>query len=232
MIFKRLIGLDILKGLAVLLMIIYHFFFDLHYFQYLQIDFLDTFWQAFRYLIVSLFLFSVGVSLVLAHREKIHLHKVIKRFVLLGIAAFSVSIISYFLFPNSWIYFGILHFIWAASLLALAVLFHPKIALILAVFIWLATFLGLSDSLWFSALQPQILPYSSQDFVPIFPWLATVFLGISIARFGWHQQLFSLLIWSKLPAHKGLAYLGKYALWVYLIHQPILFAGFYIFAYL
>ncbi len=226
---QRLLGLDIVKGSAVVLMVIYHFYFDLHYFRYLSIDFFTLFWLGFRYLIVSLFLFSMGVSLVLSHLKKIHIHKVIKRAIMLGIAALLVSVMSYYLFPNSWIYFGILHFIWLASLLALPVVFRPKIALILALLIAVATYLGLNDSLWFLMLQPELLPYNSQDFVPIFPWLAVVLLGVASARLGWHQSLFSQSVWNgKTWAHKSLAYLGRRALWMYLIHQPILFAGFYL----
>lgn len=229
MVNKRLPGLDIVKGLAVVLMIIYHFYFDLDYFRYLNIDFSTSFWQGFRYLIISLFLFSMGISLVLSHPDKIYINKVIKRAIVLGIAALLVSIVSYYLFPNSWIYFGILHFIWLASILALALLFHPKTAFILTVLIGIASFLGFNDNVWLSTFQPALLPYNSQDFVPIFPWFSVVLVGVASARLGWHWLLLSQPIFSaKTWMHKTLAYLGRHALWMYLTHQIVLFGGFYL----
>lgn len=226
---KRLLGLDIVKGLAVVLMIIYHFFFDLDYFRHVSIDFFSLFWQSFRYLIIGLFLFSMGVSLVLSHPAAININKVIKRAIVLGIAALLVSIMSYYLFPNSWIYFGILHFIWLASILALAVLFRPKTALVLAILIWSAFFLGFNDNVWLSMLKPALLPNYTQDFVPIFPWLAVVFIAVAIARLGGHRLIFSQQIWmEKTWMGKTFAFLGRQALWVYLTHQIILFGGFYL----
>ena len=227
---QRLLGLDIFRGLAVILMIVYHFFFDLHYFGYLQIDFFTPFWLSFRYLIISFFLFSVGISLVLSHLLKIHLNKVMRRTIVLGISALSVSIASYYLFPDSWIYFGILHFIWLASILVLPLLFHPKTAIVFAVLIFSAYFLGFDDNIWLSILQTMLsLPQQTQDFVPIFPWLSVVLLGLAIARLGWHQPIFSQQIcWRQAWLQQSLVYLGKHALLVYLIHQPILFAIFYL----
>ena len=174
---QRLFGLDIFRGLAVILMIVYHFFFDLHYFGYLQIDFFTPFWLSFRYLIISFFLFSMGISLVLSHLLKIHLNKVMRRIIVLGISALSVSIASYYLFPNSWIYFGILHFIWLASILVLPLLFHPKTAIVFAVLIFSAYFLGFDDNIWLSILQTMLsLPQQTQDFVPIFSVVISGFI--------------------------------------------------------
>ncbi len=227
---KRLLGLDVLKGLGIVLMIVYHFAFDLNHFRFLEIDFFTWFWRIFRYLIVTFFLFSVGVSLTLSHPFKINFNKVFTRIIKLGIAAVLVSIVSYYLFPDSWIYFGILHFIWLASILVLPVLFYPKIAVILALLIFSAYFLGISDGIWLSTLQPILsLPTITQDLVTIFPWLAMILLGVATGRSQYRELIFDQQIW-QYPTliHKTLAYLGRRALWVYLIHQPILFGAVYV----
>ena len=184
----RLIGLDILRGAAIILMIVYHFFYDLNYFAYIDIDFLTPHWTGFRYLIITIFLSTVGFSLVLSHQQKINWHSVFKRIIVLGFASLLVSIGSYQLFPNSWIYFGILHFIFWASLLSLPVLFHPKIAIILSMLIYVALISGINDYIWLTPLKTwQLLPNTSEDFVPIFPWLAVVLFTIGIARLGFYS---------------------------------------------
>jgi uncharacterized membrane protein len=223
---KRLHTLDIFRGWAIILMMVFHFSYDLNYFGYISVRLNhEPFWLLFRFVIVSIFLLSVGISLKLAHRKQIYWHKVKKRtFILLG-ASLIISLVTYFQFPKTWVYFGILHFIVVASLLALPFLSRPRLALGLAVAILLASTLGyLRFHELFSYLQPLIgLPKHTQDFVPFFPWFAVILLGMSVVHFKLenkitfnHQNFF----------HKLLAFLGRNALVVYLLHSPILFVLF------
>jgi len=63
----RIGGIDALRGLALCLMFVYHFAFDLRFYRVIAADFEhDPFWLAFRALIVTSFMLLVGVSLVLA----------------------------------------------------------------------------------------------------------------------------------------------------------------------
>ena len=104
----RLHYLDVIRGLAILLMIIYHFSFDLDNFNYIQIN-MDhsVFWQSFRAVIITLFLTTMGMCLALIHSNGIRWQSVKKRTLILGLASILVSIISYIQFPKTWIYFGI-----------------------------------------------------------------------------------------------------------------------------
>ena len=58
---------DMLRGCAVALMIVYHFCYDLTYFRIYYFDFYQSlFWLGARAFIVSLFLLLVGISLQLS----------------------------------------------------------------------------------------------------------------------------------------------------------------------
>ena len=117
---QRYPSLDALRGLAIAFMIIYHFCFDLAYFGVLSVDFNHSpFWLGLRSMIVTLFLGVMGMSLALATRPPIKWRPYLRRLGILLAAAALVSLGSYFLFPESVIFFGVLHFIVLASVLAL-----------------------------------------------------------------------------------------------------------------
>jgi len=135
----RLVGLDIFRGLAIILMISFHLSFDLNNFHIISINIRgDEFWKNFRLLIVAMFIFTAGISLKLAHKDSIVFSRVKKRVITLGLASLLVSIGSYSQFPNTWIYFGVLHFILFASLVGLLFLKTKKLAVITGLFISVA----------------------------------------------------------------------------------------------
>ena len=113
----RVDAVDALRGLALCLMIGYHFCFDLRHFGWLAADFEhDLFWLGLRALILSTFMALVGVSLVLADRagqEPAHFRR---RLGAVAACAALVSAASYVVFPQSFIYFGVLHCIVVATL--------------------------------------------------------------------------------------------------------------------
>jgi uncharacterized membrane protein len=228
---KRLSGLDIFRGYAIVLMVLFHFCFDLNYFKMIHIDMHhDIFWVTSRYFIVILFVFSAGISLKLAHQDTISLQKIKKRVLLLGIASLAVSIGSYVQFPNTWIYFGVLHFMFVSSLLALAFLKVPLLALFTALLIFLGSFMGWFHMHWlYSILQaPLHLPVKyTEDMVKFFPWFGVMLLGISFGGLQLHKKVFEREFFNAPTKINGFfTLLGKNSLVIYLVHQPILFALF------
>ena len=140
---QRFHYLDVVRGIAIILMIIYHFSFDLNNFNYIQIDLDNSLgWQSFRAVIVTLFLTTMGMSLALTHANGICWPCMKKRTLFLGGASLLVSVGSYFQFPESWIYFGILHFILFASWLGLFFVGKPLLSLVTAVIILIGSYFG------------------------------------------------------------------------------------------
>ena len=227
---QRINGLDIFRGLAILAMILYHFTYDLNYFNIISMDMNHTpSILMIRYTIMSMFLLSVGMSLSLAHKNSIKWSAIRKRILQLGIASLLVSMATYLVFPNNWVYFGILHFVLLASLIILPLLKFPKVTLVLSLFILLgsATQLLHLHGLYEFLQVPLSLPLHSEDLVPLFPWLAVVLLGTLIIHHDLHQKIFKHNFFNiNLSINKILKKMGQNSLLIYLIHQPILFGTF------
>jgi uncharacterized membrane protein len=64
----------------------------------------------------------------------------------------------------------------------------------------------------------------TEDYVPLFPWLGVVLIGMGLASL-WQQRGFALTPamqrWNAAPP-RLLVLLGTWALTVYLLHQPML----------
>ena len=122
--------IDTLRGLAILAMMAYHFGFDLAMQGYLVQDLNHSLpWLLARSLILGTFLFVAGFSMALAqqHTAKQGWPKPYwLRLARIGACAILVSVGSYFMFPESWIYFGVLHFILLASVLCWFLARHEK----------------------------------------------------------------------------------------------------------
>ena len=220
---KRIFALDIFRGWAILLMMVYHFSYDLNYFHYISVHFgKELFWLSFRYLIVSMFLLSVGMSLKLVHSKGISWQKVKRRAYILGASSLLVTIVTYMQFPRTWVYFGILHFIFLASILALPFIHRPYLALFTAISIFVASFFGYLGfhSLFSYLVHTHNIPRRTEDFLPLFPWFGVVLLGIVLAHFGLAQKIKPDMT---LSINKLTALLGKYSLLVYLVHLPVIF---------
>ncbi len=227
----RLVGLDIFRGYALLLMVIFHFCFDLNNFHYIDFNLMyGAFWHYYRYIIVSMFVFASGVSLQIAYRKGIQKNKFLKRLLMLGSASLAVSIGSYTQFPNTWIYFGILHFFLFASVAGVLFLKIPKIALLTALAIIVGYNLQLINMHWlYNLLQaPLHLPIRyTEDLANIFPWFGVFLFGIVFGYYKLADKFFALNIFTrKSKFNIVFSYIGKHSLLIYLLHQPLFFGIF------
>lgn len=225
---QRLPAVDALRGLAILLMIAYHFSYDLDHFGLAQFDFSGKyFWLASRNFIVSLFLLTVGISLTLATSAGFRPRPFFRRLGLLVLFAALVTLASYWMFPNRYIFFGILHFIAVASVLGLFFLRFYWLNLILGV---LLLVLGFSYQHPFFN-QPLLqwvglMTYKppTEDYVPLLPWFGLVLIGIFAGKYFFQRQhLPALNHWK--PGHpftRLLALSGRHSLSIYMLHQPLL----------
>lgn len=210
---ERSIFLDVLRGFTVVLMIIFHFSFDLDYFGFISVDIVHApFWYFFPRLIVFLFLFAVGIALSIAHRNGIKWKSFGKRLLLLLFWAAIISIVTYNFFPENWIYFGTLHAIAVVSVFSLPFLKRPWEALVVGLCLFIPSII------WDQTLPWIQLPHSSWDYISPFPWLGASLIGIFAA----HKRIY-LIDFPRNKLVKSLNYLGKHSLFIYLVHQPILF---------
>ncbi|HEX8010150.1 MAG TPA: heparan-alpha-glucosaminide N-acetyltransferase [Casimicrobiaceae bacterium] len=220
----RLAIIDGLRGFGICLMVVYHFVFDLAWFRVIRADFnTDPFWLGFRAVIVTLFLGLVGVSLVLAKRAHPGWPPFWRRIALIVFSAALVSIGSYLTFPQTFIRFGILHFIAVASVLARPLVALPRVALVagIAVLALGATVqLPLFDAPWLNWVGMMTHKPQTEDYVPVVPWLGVVLIGVALGALVPQAQ--RPLDAASRSTPSWLAWVGRHSLIIYLVHQPIL----------
>ena len=220
----RIIGIDALRGFALCLMFVYHLAFDLRLYGVTATDFEhDGFWLAFRAVIVTMFMGLVGVSLGLASRSGATTLHFWRRVAVIAACALVVSAVSWLTFPQSFIYFGILHCIAIASVLAAPFVRWPMIALAIGVVLIIAG-LTLShpvfDTPFLSVIGFVTQKPLTADYVPLAPWAGVVFIGIALGELLGRTSFRAV---APLGAAPGpLRWLGRHSLVVYMVHQPIL----------
>lgn len=225
--------IDQARGVALIAMAIYHFTWDLGFFGYIDPETATTGgWRIFARLIAGSFLFLVGFSLVLGHQRGFRPRPFFIRLGKLALAAGAITLATWFAFPQTFIFFGILHAIAAASLVGLLFLRLPVVLTLLAAAAAVAAPLYLRapvfdhPALWWVGLSVEVP--RSNDYVPLLPWIAPVLLGIALAR---------LFVASALPERLAgfgnatksrwkslLEAAGRHSLAIYLVHQPVLIA--------
>ncbi len=235
---ERVDAVDAARGFAVAMMIAYHFCFDLTYYRWADWDLLvDTRWIAWRSTIVTSFLFVAGVSLALRDaRERPDGRRTldrafVRRWLQIAFAAGLVTAGSAALFPQSFIYFGVLHFVAVAVLLCRRA---PRLggwSVLLGVAV-IAVGLGWSDR----AFNPRVVDWigfatekpQTEDYVPLFPWLGVVLIGCGAGavwiRRGCRVATPFQVTGNALPRAPGrvLAAMGRWSLTIYLVHQPLM----------
>jgi uncharacterized membrane protein len=232
---SRLPWLDAARGLAVVAMVAYHFVWDLGNFDYIDRHFPYTLgFKSVGHAIAISFLFIAGVSLVLAHERDASFRPFWRRLARIVAAAALVTLGTYLVFPEAFVFFGILHCIAAASLLAVPVVFLPWPAALLAA---AAAFLAplfltssLFDAPWLSWLGLSTIEPTTNDYQPLLPWSGGVLAGVAFAKFpgAIHAPLFAQAAEkeSARRAAGALNWLGRHSLAIYLLHQPALFGVF------
>ena len=225
---SRLPVIDIVRGAAILAMIVYHLAWDLSVHHLVAIDIADDpLWKSFARLIAGTFLFLVGVNLVLAARSGFRVAPYLRRLAMIVAAAALVSLGTWWFIPDAFVFFGILHEIAVASVLALPFLWAPSLVTAAAGLFFIAgphflasPFFDAPEWLWLGLSTG--LP-STVDYVPLFPWFGVVLFGVVAGR--WIAGHDIGPFWHARPVRapgRFLAFCGRWSLLIYLVHQPVL----------
>lgn len=251
----RYAGIDLLRGLAMLWMTLFHFCFDLQHFGWLQANFYaDPFWTWQRTAIVSLFVFCAGLGQAAAVQQCQSWARFWQRWRQIALCALLVSLGSWWMFPGAYIYFGILHGMavmlvlarllsgggarapWRLWLLgALALALPPVAALAHARWPEL-DFLNARSWNWLGLISRKPV---TEDYAPLLPWLGLMCWGLATGQ--WllrrHAALLALpglLLGAGVAAApwRALAFLGRWSLSYYMLHQPVLLGALGLLAWL
>jgi uncharacterized membrane protein len=223
----RLARLDALRGAAIVWMAAFHFAFDLNTFGLLQPRqnfYVDPFWTVQRSVIVTLFVFCAGLGQAAAFDAGQGWPRFWRRWAQVAGCAVLVSIGSAWMFPRSWISFGVLHGL--AVMLIVARLVAPlrrglwllgALALLLPWFVQ-HEFFDSRLTNWVGLVTRKPV---TEDFVPVLPWLGVMLWGLAAGQ--WLLARRRAVLGGPLPwAAQPLALLGRWSLSFYMLHQPVL----------
>jgi len=219
--------LDFIRGFAIIGMVVYHAVFDLTAFYNVQIPLFDTTIINIIWLIFALaFIIISGISTGLSRNP-------IRRGIIVILAAGVVSAVTFIVTPDLAIRFGILHFMGSAMLLT-ALLKKPLAAI--PRFVALPLFAALfSISYFLFPIDSDInflFPigvisngFSSADYYPLIPWIFAFFFGTYLAKPLLEHRAPKWVYDFQCPF---INFCGRQTLWIFLFHQPVLLAIFWV----
>lgn len=233
---QRYWEIDTLRGVAIIMMIIFHLMWDLWYYQIVpDIVLYAGFWKYFQRTCANLFLTLVGVSLAVVTIKRLGDDLVslppFRPYLMRGLKIFGCGMLVTLIVWAAgigYVNFGVLHLIGFASIASYPLLRKRGLNLLLWALFFIAGYFLLPvrvDFPWLLWLGFPPDRYYPNDYFPVIPYFGVVLLGIFLGNslYGPEGRRFMLPdIGDWLPL-RWLQFLGRHSLIIYLTHQIILF---------
>lgn len=231
MIMGRFWEVDFSRGIAIILMIVFNWSYTLRYFNIFRISGGWLYWFAFPRFIGGLFIFIMGLSLVLNYNSLKDKKSVYSNNIRRGLKIFSlgllITLVTWIFFPREFIIFGILHLIGISIILATPFLKSKRASLVLGIAIILVGLIlqnftfDFSWLLWLGFVPSNFVTF---DYFPIIPWFGVSLLGVYFGNILYknNKRNFKIPDLSRSIFVRGVNFLGRNSLIIYLLHQPLL----------
>jgi uncharacterized membrane protein len=229
---SRLWEIDCTRGIAILLMVVYHTVFDLSFFAICPVEATTGFWRYFAYCTASLFLLVVGVSLIVSHDRAaatLSGFPLAKKFLIRGAGIFAlgllVTLATWLYLHEGYVVFGILHLIGVSVILSPLFFRFGRWNVLLGLACFPVGY-GITGTSGPAFLLPLgIMPpgFASVDYTPLFPWFGMVLIGMGLGAFLYAGGVRHFTI-RPLPDNLvgPVSFLGRHSLVIYLVHQPVI----------
>ena len=228
---QRFGEIDLLRGVAIVLMVIFHAGFDLDFYELIVVNTDQGVWRWMAYFVQIVFVGTTGMTLAFSYERGLRRGRVhaIRRRLMHAAMVFSwgmvITLSTWIMFEKWVVVFGILHFLGVSMVLALPLLFLKRwIGLVGVLVLFVAWFSRdvVVDFAWgipFGFVAPS---FYALDYFPLFPWFGLFLVGVAG---GFHLSLKKRAQKSRIvSAGKKFQWLGRHSLMLYLAHQPILVA--------
>lgn len=223
---ERFLEIDVLRTIAILLMVTYHIGFNLQYYHSWNIPIYEGRWLVMGRSAAILFLLLVGISFAISSRSRtwteVWKRSLQRSGVILG-CAMCISIVTFMTDPTMYIRFGILHCI-GVSILLLPFFIKFRewnilvgtACILLKAPLWEIT----REDALFLPFGIRYSGFQTLDYFPLFPWIGVILLGLGMGHIAYVQH-------AKQPKQvnrvwNAMTLPGRHALLLYMIHQPIL----------
>ena len=228
---RRYDEIDILKGIAVICMVIFHFYYFPNQYGFKEIKYDTVTLKTIAKVAQIIFITCVGINLVFAKHKnsdpKVHLQRIFK----VGFYAMLMSLFTYHVFGDKYVKFGILHFVAFSSL----VLFHfvddfNKMKIITATLFIIYILNTMNPELFRIIPQPFAFiggfyndRYSAVDHFPIIPWILLICLGTFIGTHLLNSNIDTPEYLINNNVSNILKTIGKNSLEIYAVHWIVLY---------
>jgi len=231
----RLWEIDLLRGIALYIMIIFHFLYDLNHFSVTHYPLYTGYFSYLAQLTASVFVVLAGISLSISYmkakQKQISINSIRSNFLIRGGKIFGfgmfITLITFIVIPERFVIFGVLHLIGISIILSILFLnYHYLNYLLGFIFIGIGLYLRTMtfDFQWLLPLGLLPHQFATIDYFPILPWFGVVLFGIALGKtlYPDAKRRFHLKeeITGSIP--HGICFFGRNSLPVYILHQPIL----------
>lgn len=233
----RLYIIDFIRGIASILMIIFHLFLSFNLFNNKNFNLYNGLLYYIGVISRNLFIFLSGISLFLSYKkyknkEKFN-NKQFNRLIMILIFAIIVSLLTYIILPDKYIIFGILHYMFLSFLIIIIYLNIFDIKYIYILFILTILFNNLDNK--FYGTNNSIINYILHiiglfpnykytiDYFPLKKWLWKTILGFIIAKNIDLRKIQDLIPNSFNLDKNIITKFGKNSLLIYIIHIILLY---------
>jgi uncharacterized membrane protein len=225
---------DAARGVAIIMMAVYHTTYDLDVLGGYDIQSTSGSWMLFADVTAGLFLFLVGVSLAISRaRTSLTGWRLFGKYLARGlwVLAYGMILTGVFLLLDMGVVaFGILHLIGVSIILAYPFLRLRLSNLLLGILIFAAGQYVLAQN--FTSEGFWLLPFGvlpegvmMPDYRPLLPWFGVVLIGLCFGNAVYAGSLRPAILANRAPLlARPLLPLGRNSLLIYLIHQPIIIA--------
>jgi uncharacterized membrane protein len=227
----RSVAIDALKGILVIMMVVYHACYIAVMFKLVRLELYQGFWWLFPRMTAAGFVTVSGWNLAGKKARGARFLDYAKRAGRLGIVAVLISAVTWPVFGKGFVFFGIIHLLAVSTILAYPFLGRPPLAIATAA---ACTAAGLALGTarfgfpWLAWLGFRPASLHPVDYLPLLPWFAFALSGAAahdIARRVIAHRLGAKVAPHTEPARavSMLAAIGKRSLAVYLSHLPLLY---------
>lgn len=234
---ERFWEVDFLRGIAIIMMVIYHVLFDIVFLRISYVDLSSISVLLFLYPIGTMFLLLVGVSLTLSYsrvKETLTPRQRQKKFIIRGLyilgGGMLVTLGTWLYLKEGYVIFGVLHCIGVSTILAYPFIryrIYPLllgiICVIIGVFLQVVVVVDFPWLLWLGFIPNY---FYTVDYFPLLPWFGVILIGIFIGNslYQNNKRRFKIKDLSHNLTVRGVCFLGRHSLIIYLLHQPIIVA--------